>query len=110
MKLIDLIEKQDTRASLFGRGERIRTSDPCVPNAVRYRAALRPDKSNRTTKRGGIVLHQGVETQPMSLGDSSTGNLAVKQVHTLGQSSVCPHGRLHSLSRQTKKIWERGIR
>jgi hypothetical protein len=34
----------------YGRGERIRTSDPCVPNAVRYRAALRPDKINRITK------------------------------------------------------------
>ncbi len=64
-----------------GRGERIRTSDPCVPNAVRYRAALRPDNINRFTKREGIVLHQGVETQAMRIGDLSTGNLAVRQVH-----------------------------
>jgi hypothetical protein len=26
-----------------GRGERIRTSDPLVPNQVRYQAAPRPD-------------------------------------------------------------------
>ena len=26
----------------FCRGERIRTSDPLVPNQMRYRAALRP--------------------------------------------------------------------
>jgi hypothetical protein len=26
----------------FGRGGRTRTADPCVPNAVRYRTALRP--------------------------------------------------------------------
>jgi hypothetical protein len=29
-----------------GRGERIRTSDPIVPNDVRYQAALRPDAKN----------------------------------------------------------------
>ena len=28
---------------LIGRGERIRTSDSCVPNAVLYQAELRPD-------------------------------------------------------------------
>ena len=27
-----------------GRGERIRTSDSCVPNAVLYQAELRPDE------------------------------------------------------------------
>jgi|NGEPerStandDraft_6_1074524.scaffolds.fasta_scaffold19740_4 hypothetical protein len=27
----------------FGRGERIRTSDPLRPRQVRYQAALRPD-------------------------------------------------------------------
>jgi hypothetical protein len=26
-----------------GRGERIRTSDPLVPNQVRYQTALRPE-------------------------------------------------------------------
>ena len=32
-----------------GRGERIRTFDPLVPNQMRYQAALRPDSwySNR---------------------------------------------------------------
>ncbi|GEM_PF-1135080 len=28
---------------LIGRGERIRTFDPLVPNQMRYQAALRPD-------------------------------------------------------------------
>ena len=27
----------------YGRGEMIRTSDPLVPNQMRYQAALRPD-------------------------------------------------------------------
>jgi len=27
-----------------GRGERIRTSDPLVPNQVRYQTALRPER------------------------------------------------------------------
>ena len=27
----------------LGRGERIRTFDPLVPNQMRYQAALRPD-------------------------------------------------------------------
>jgi hypothetical protein len=29
---------------LSGRGERIRTSDPLVPNQVRYQTALRPEQ------------------------------------------------------------------
>ena len=29
---------------LDGRGERIRTSDPLVPNQVRYQTALRPEQ------------------------------------------------------------------
>ena len=29
----------------IGRGERIRTFDPLVPNQMRYQAALRPDVS-----------------------------------------------------------------
>ena len=38
----------------FGRGERIRTSDPSVPNRVLYQAEPRPDKSvkeDRNTAR-----------------------------------------------------------
>jgi hypothetical protein len=30
---------------LYGRGERIRTSDPLHPMQVRYQAALRPDEA-----------------------------------------------------------------
>ena len=32
------------RGDEYGRGERIRTSDPTVPNRVRYQAALRPER------------------------------------------------------------------
>ena len=31
---------ESKQAAIFGRNERIRTSDPFVPNEVRYRAAL----------------------------------------------------------------------
>ena len=31
------------RNDIFGRGKRIRTSGPCVPNAVLYQAELFPD-------------------------------------------------------------------
>ena len=30
-------------AGIYGRGKRIRTSGPCVPNAVLYQAELFPD-------------------------------------------------------------------
>ncbi len=30
---------------MYGRGERIRTSDPLLPKQMRYQAALRPDCS-----------------------------------------------------------------
>ena len=33
----------EARSAKAGRSERIRTSDPLVPNQVRYRAALRSD-------------------------------------------------------------------
>ena len=49
---------------LCGRGERIRTSDPCVPNAVRYRAALRPDKINRATSEKGLSYITGSKRKP----------------------------------------------
>ena len=98
------------KQALCGRGERIRTSDPCVPNAVRYRAALRPDKINRTPKRAGIVLHQRVETQAMGIGHLPTGNLATGQVHPFCQSSVCPQGLLHALRGQSQKIRKRDVR
>src|SRR5690606_33138573 len=37
-----------------GRGERIRTSDPIVPNDVRYQAALRPDATRESTSSAGL--------------------------------------------------------
>src|SRR3989338_5750509 len=35
------------RPTLIGRGERIRTSDSCVPNAVLYQAELHPAPQGR---------------------------------------------------------------
>jgi hypothetical protein len=34
----------------YGRGDRIRTYDPLVPNQMRYQAALRPDRVIVTRK------------------------------------------------------------
>jgi hypothetical protein len=34
----------------YGRGDRIRTYDPLVPNQMRYQAALRPDRAIVTRK------------------------------------------------------------
>ena len=69
---------------LCGRGERIRTSDPCVPNAVRYRAALRPDKINRATSEKGLSYITGSKRKPWASATPSTGNLAAGQVHPFG--------------------------
>jgi hypothetical protein len=41
--------------SLFGRSERIRTSDPIVPNDVRYQAALHSDMAG-PYKASGLAL------------------------------------------------------
>jgi hypothetical protein len=40
---IQLSYGQRSREKRYGRGERIRTFDPLVPNQMRYQAALRPD-------------------------------------------------------------------
>ncbi len=37
-----------------GRGERIRTFDPLVPNQMRYQAALRPDWAIFYRAKGGL--------------------------------------------------------
>jgi hypothetical protein len=38
-----------------GRGERIRTSDSCVPNAVLYQAELHPEADGGPNLRGTPV-------------------------------------------------------
>ena len=43
-------EMQDKKET-DGRGERIRTSDSCVPNAVLYQAELRPDRIDDSAKK-----------------------------------------------------------
>ncbi len=40
--------------SLNGRGERIRTSDPLVPNQVRYQTALRPELAKKEDAGGRV--------------------------------------------------------
>jgi hypothetical protein len=37
---LEFVHEEDER---IGRGERIRTSDTCVPNAVLYQAELHPE-------------------------------------------------------------------
>ncbi len=39
-----------------GRGERIRTSDPLVPNQVRYQTALRPEMTLKLADLDGAYL------------------------------------------------------
>ena len=39
-----------------GRGERIRTFDPLVPNQMRYQAALRPDSKYSNRLRTARIL------------------------------------------------------
>ena len=41
----------------YGRGDRIRTYDPLVPNQMRYQAALRPD-SNIVTRKWLLLSWQ----------------------------------------------------
>jgi hypothetical protein len=36
---------------IYGRGERIRTSDSCVPNAVLYQAELHPEADEERVSR-----------------------------------------------------------
>src|SRR5512140_3483908 len=43
-----------------GRGERIRTSDPTVPNRVRYQAALRPERRADAEDSTGTPGREGV--------------------------------------------------
>ena len=51
-------------SELNGRGERIRTSDPLVPNQVRYQTALRPELGGGVGagRRGGGAPREGAET------------------------------------------------
>ena len=80
---------------VFGRGERICTFDPCVPNAVRYRAALRPNRV-RILERNRIVLHQRVETQAVRLGHAAAGDFTLREVHALRQSGIGTDRRIHA--------------
>ena len=57
-----------------GRGERIRTSDPLVPNQVRYQTALRPERAAKSHSRCQ-VLEAAPEWMPVS-GRQSVGREA----------------------------------
>ena len=41
------------QAARIGRGERIRTSGPCLPKTVLYQAELLPDRNARPFRRAG---------------------------------------------------------
>ena len=41
------MKKAPTYVEAFGRGDRIRTCDPLVPNQMRYQAALHPVTKSR---------------------------------------------------------------
>ena len=41
---------------IFGRDERIRTSDPHTPSVMRYQAALRPDRPFRAGEAPSAAL------------------------------------------------------
>ena len=45
---------------LNGRGERIRTSDPLVPNQVRYQTALRPELLREMSVEDAIRVAQAL--------------------------------------------------
>jgi hypothetical protein len=64
-----------SRRELNGRGERIRTSDSCVPNAVLYQAELHPDVSARqrstTTRPAPAVSQPGINGRDSSRKTSS---------------------------------------
>ena len=66
---------------IFGRGKRIRTSGPCVPNAVLYQAELFPD-----TALDVLLLHNFKEL-----------SLAHKTADRLGKTAI-----IHELSRKRK--------
>ena len=44
-EMIRVASRVESRSIEFGRGEKIRTSDPLHPMQVRYQAALRPDRT-----------------------------------------------------------------
>src|ERR1035441_7015063 len=65
-----------------GRGERIRTSDPLVPNQVRYQTALRPELMLNSRRRRWIAYrHQQFSRD--SRGDAG----AVATMHRAGYNS-----------------------
>jgi hypothetical protein len=51
-----------------GRSERIRTSDPLVPNEVRYQAALHSDIGGATRRSGvGLIATRSVRGKGLGL-------------------------------------------
>ena len=60
--------------AISGRGDRIRTCDPVVPNDVRYQAAPLPDRTrillrpNRTVKDANLEESRGVQFRGVTQG------------------------------------------
>ena len=62
LQIIPLTSSLKDQIGRNGRGERIRTSDPLVPNQVRYQTALRPEYAAvRCRLMGG--LREAVPTE-----------------------------------------------
>ena len=53
------VDRRPFLLSVFGRGERIRTSDPSVPNRVLYQAEPRPDTLEKRTPNGTRCVFRG---------------------------------------------------
>src|SRR5512141_3026919 len=55
-------------------------------------------------KGAGIVLHQRVETQAVSVRPSPTGDFSPPEIHTVGQSRISTYGGLNTGRGQFQQI------
>src|SRR5690606_31429674 len=71
----------------IGRGERIRTSGPCLPKTVLYQAELLPDRSAR---RPGSPRRQGgpLDAQSANFKRQSAHSMRLPRLHQFGSSKA----------------------
>ena len=72
------------RGDWVGRGERIRTSDSCVPNAVLYQAELHPDGEFQYLR----VTAKAANSSKLSLYFES-GSMAIALRASPAETSAC---------------------
>ena len=75
------IKRPAARASLVWSGREDSNLRPLRPERSALPGCATPRQNHRTTKRTAIVLHQGVETQAMGIGDGLAGHLPIHHVH-----------------------------